>query len=133
MPKAQSRKEPGKIALDKESLSSASQLAHFGVRLAKFTHSIAQDTNADFASGYELPANAAVISVVASVEEAYDGTGTATVAGQALTLTSTGVSGATPAAPAASAGEITVDFTANDSTTGKATIAVAYIDLSELN
>lgn len=133
MPKAQSRKEPGKIALDKESLSSASQLAHFGVRTAKFTHSVSADGSADFSSGYELPSNAFVLAVAADVTEAYAG-GTATtvtIEGQALSITSTGVVGA--AVNAAGSGEIIADFDANDSTSGKCTIAVSYIDLSELS
>lgn len=133
MPKAVARTEPGKVANDRESLSSATQLSNFGVRLAKFTHRVSTDGASDFSSNYVLPANVFVISVAADVKEAYAGgtATTATVAGVALTITATGVVGAAGVNPVA-AGELTAAFDANDSTSGEATFAVAYIDLSEV-
>lgn len=133
MPKAASLTEAGSIANNKEAKSSATQLAAFGVRLAKFTHRVSADGAADFGSNITLPSGAFVISVAAEVTEAYAG-GTATtvtVEGQALSITATGTVGAAVNA-AATAGELTADFDANDSTSGECTIAVAYIDLSEI-
>ena len=131
MPKASSRIEPGAVANKRESLSSATQLGHFSVRAAKFTHRVSADGNSDFSSNYELPSSAFVLSVAIDVKEAYDGTvASATIQGQALDPTSLGVKGA--AVHAAGSGEIIVDFDANDSTVGEMVVSVVYIDLSEL-
>ena len=133
MPKARSHTAAGAVATNKESLSSASQLSAFGVRLAKVTHRVSADGAANFATGITLPASSFVLSVSADVSEAYAG-GTATtvtVEGQALTINAAAVVGAAVNA-AATAGELTLTFDATDSTAGEMTVAVAYIDLSEI-
>ena len=132
MPVARSHTAAGAIATNKESLSSASQLGAFGVRLAKITHRVSADGAADFASGITLPSSCFVLAVSANITEAYDGTTTTvTVEGQALATDAVEVVGAAVNA-AATAGEITLNFDANDSTVGECTVAVAYIDLSEI-
>lgn len=134
MPQARSHTAAGAIATNKESLSSASQLGAFGVRLAKFTHRFSADGGADFASGITLPAACTILSVSANVSEVYTGAATLTVAGEALDVSSTTgvVVPAVPSTPKANpGGELTAAFDA-PATAGECTVAVAYIDLSEI-
>ena len=140
MPKATSTTEPGRIANKRESLSSATQLAAFGVRSAKFTHRVSADTAADFSSNYDLPAACAIISVAVNVSEAYNGSdttatvieagGTPIIAALTAAPSSTGVQ--TPAVSAQASGELSINFDANDATAGEMTVVVTYVDLSEM-
>jgi hypothetical protein len=134
MPKASSITAPGKVSNDRESLSSATQNAHFSVRLAKFTQRFSADGGATFESNYTLP-KAQILSVAINVVEAYTGATTATVKAGA-----TDISGAMSVASAAvvtgtvtnGEGALTVEFD-SPATAGEMVIAVAYIDLSELS
>jgi len=137
MPKASSRTLPGRVANDRESLSSSTQLSHFGVRIAKFTYRFSADGATDFLSNYDLSAACRIKSV--SVYSAAGVTGATdavvTVGGTAITgAIDLSVTGAQ--APAVTdeieSGEIGIDFTAAP-TAGECTIAVEYIDLSELS
>lgn len=137
MPQAKSHTAAGAIATDKESKSSASQLGAFGVRLAKFTHRVSADSAADFSSNYSLPASSAILSISWEVTEAYNGTTVTaevqaggTPVGTATSVASTGVFHESPIAQAN--GELSINFSAVDSTEGEITVAVAYIDLSEI-
>lgn len=132
MPKARSHTAAGAVATNKESLSSASQLSAFGVRLAKVTHRFSADGGSDLSSGIVLPAASSILSVSANVSEAYTGATTVTVAGETLSIGTTGVKVPGAAvAPSASAGELVLAFDAPP-TAGECTVAVAYIDLSEI-
>ncbi len=141
MPTASSQIEPGKVANDRESKSSATQLAHFGVRLAKFTHRVSSDGATDFSSNYDLPSSSVVLSVSFEVTEAYDGTAVDAEiqAGGSAISTAFSVASAVkyhePVATGAqtASGEISINFNATDSTAGEMVVAVAYIDLTELS
>jgi hypothetical protein len=136
MPKAVARTEPGRIANNREALSSATQLSAFGTRLAKFTYRFSADGATDFSSNYDLPAACRIKSV--SVYSAAGVTGATDAVIEAGGTPITGaidmsVTGAQ--APAVTAetesGELSINFTAAP-TAGEATIAVEYIDLSEI-
>ena len=140
MPKAVSRTAPKDVANNREAFSSATQLGHFGVRLAKFTHRVSADGAADFLSNYSLPARSAVLGVSIYVSEAYDGTTvTADIEAGGTSIITTPLSVASIASVSAASadldnqsGELGINFSAVDSTVGECTVAVAYIDLSEL-
>ncbi len=137
MPKATAITAPGRIANKREALSSATQLAAFGVRTAKFTHRFSADGGADFSSNYILPAAAQIISVGAYVSTAYTGAASADIkvgsdtVGSLADISATGLEIDSTPAQHTAAGEITIDFDA-PATAGEMTVAVSYIDLSEI-
>jgi len=142
MPQAKSLTAPGKIATNKESSSSASQLSHFGVRVSKFTHRVSADTAADFLSNIDLPSSSVVLSVSFEVSEAYNGTAvTVDVECGGSTLLAAPISAAATTkhhevlstGAQTFSGELGLNFNAVDSTEGEITVAVAHIDLSELS
>jgi hypothetical protein len=136
MPKAVARTEPGRIANNREALSSATQLSAFGVRLAKFTYRFSADGAADFLSNYDIPAASRIKSV--SVYSAAGVTGATNVDVQAggvdiVTLADFSVAGAQALTVASEiqSGEIGLVFNAAP-TAGECTVAVEYIDISEI-
>ncbi len=136
MPKAVARTEPGRTANSREALSSATQLSGFGVRLAKFTYRFSADGAADFASNYELPEACVITAIGVHSEAGVTGATDAVVTAGGVAITGAvdlSVTGAqAPAvASATESGELGLDFTAAP-TAGECTVAVAYIDLSEL-
>lgn len=136
MPKAVARTEPGKVANDRESLSSATQLSNFGVRLAKFTYRFSADGASDFLSNYDLPAASRIKSV-----SVYSEAGVAGATDAVIEVGGTAITGAvnlsTPGAQAVAvtaeteSGEIGISFP-TPPTAGECTVAVEYIDLSEV-
>jgi hypothetical protein len=139
MPKASSRKAPGRIALKKESLSSASQLSAFGIRVAKFTYRFSGDGASDFLSNYELPTECVIKSVSVYSENGVTNASTVNVQAGGNDLNNAAVdfsliNGAviiTLDNPIES-GELGLVFGANPPQAGECTIAVEYIDLSEI-
>jgi hypothetical protein len=136
MPKAVAITSPGRVANNREPLSSATQLAAFGVRMAKFTYRFSADGATDFLSNYDIPVAARIKSVSVYSEDGVTGATDAVieVGGNAITgavdLTVTGAQ-----APAVTdeieSGEISINFTAAP-TAGECTVAVEYIDISEI-
>ena len=141
MPKAVGRTEPGRVANDREPLSSATQLANFGVRAAKFTHRVSDDGAADFLSNIVLPSSVAILAVSFEVSEAYDGTAVT------VDVEIGGSSALFAPIPAAAlikhhevldtgaqtfSGEIGLNFNAVDSAAGEMTVVVSYLDLAEM-
>lgn len=139
MPTAKSITAAGASATKKESKSSATQLANFGVRLAKFTHNVAYDTAADFSSNLTLPSTSVIIGVGINVITAYNGTtvtadikaGGSTIITTPTSVASTGIIKIADTALAQQSGEISIDFNNVDSTAGEMTVAVAYIDIAK--
>lgn len=136
MPKAVARTEPGRVSNDRESLSSATQLSSFGVRLAKFTYRFSADGASDFFSNYELPAASRIKSVSVYSEAGVAGATDAVIAVGGTPVTgAVDLSAVGAQAPAVieeiASGEISIDFTAAP-TSGECTVAVEYIDLSEI-
>ena len=136
MPKAVAKTEIGRIANKRESTGSATQLAAFGVRTAKFTYRFSADGASDFLSNYDLPASSVIISV--ATYSAAGVTGASDVDIQAggvdvvtaADFTTTGAVAQTIAS-ATESGEIGLVFNAAP-TAGEITVAVSYVDLSEI-
>lgn len=132
MPKASAYRAPKRVANDRESISSATQLAHFGTRMAKFTHRVSADGASNFSSGLSLPEGSVIISIAAKPALAYAGTdatadlkaGATTIAAPALATTASEL-----LAPTAQAeGELSLEFTNADATEGEITVCVIYAD-----
>lgn len=137
MPKAKSLVAPGKVANDRESLSSATQLASFGVRVSKFTYRFSSDGASNFLSNISLPAASSILAVSC---HSPDGVAGATdvdvqVGGvdivTAADLSSSGAQSLTVASTVQS-GELGLVFNAAP-TAGEVTVVVAHLDLSELS
>lgn len=135
MPQARELTAAGRVSNDKESLSSATQLANFGVRLSKFTHRFSADGSATLSSNIVLPAACKILDVCVNVSEAYDATIDGTVKAGAtdisglIDLDSEAVVNAPTVANGS--GELSLEFS-DTITSGECTVAVAWIDLSEM-
>lgn len=137
MPISKSITEGKASALKKESVSSASQLSNFGVRLAKFKFSFDLDGGSDFSSGLVLPSACAILSISLSVSEAFAGAadvdiiaGATEIANLGDISATTGIIAATIAAQAS--GELGIKFNGDAPTAGEAVVAVSFVDLSEI-